>query len=165
MIFDLAILETGSGGDLQLVGNDLAVVNGIENMPYLAMFGGSKESTVAGQAGVAQNAQSFDWWGNALLMPSTPDTQFNSRVEWILNSVPLTSAGRIQIQNTIIDDLQFMSPAAKIKVTVTITSDDRIDIEIVLSQSVGSQQVQIISFKKMASGDWVIFDFNNDFLI
>ena len=165
MYFDLAIVETGNGGDLQLIGNDLAVVNGIENMPYLAMFGGGKYITPSNNTGLPQTAQSFDWWGNNLLMPSDQAAQFNSTVEEVLNTTPINSAGRVIIQNAIIDDLQFLSPTAKIGVTVSITAPDRIDVEIILTQTVNKQQTVVMSFKKAATGDWVIFDFNNDFLL
>jgi hypothetical protein len=59
-MFDLAIIETGDGGDYQLKGNDLAVVNGSENMPYIAMFGGNIEATLNN---IVQD-QSLDYWGN-----------------------------------------------------------------------------------------------------
>jgi hypothetical protein len=72
---DLAIIETGNGGDLQLVGNDLAMVNGIENMPYLGMFGGNIEESTVNKV---EKLQSFDWWGNNLLMPGNQSIQFNS---------------------------------------------------------------------------------------
>jgi hypothetical protein len=40
---DILLVETGNGGDVIFTGNDLAVINGFENMPYLAMFGGNVE--------------------------------------------------------------------------------------------------------------------------
>ena len=64
-MFDLAVIENGNGGDIQVFGNDLAIVNGIENMPYLGMFGGNLEqSTVDNEV----TEFSLDWWGNDLLM-------------------------------------------------------------------------------------------------
>ena len=41
MGFDLAIIETLNGGDLQKVGNDIGVIYGNENQGYLGMFGGN----------------------------------------------------------------------------------------------------------------------------
>lgn len=40
---DLKLKETGSGGDLIFNGNDLEVVEGFQNMPYLGIYGGNLE--------------------------------------------------------------------------------------------------------------------------
>lgn len=156
MHFDLAIIETGNGGDLQLVANDLAIVNGIENMPYLGMFGGNQEQS---------KEQNLDWWGNNVLMPGNKSTQLNSTVERIINTTPLTSAGRLTIENAIKKDLEFLNDFATIKVTVSVVDTDRIDVNILVNQNLSNQKIITIKFKKPASGDWFILDFNDDFLI
>jgi hypothetical protein len=160
-MFDLAIIETGSGGDLQLLGNDLAVVNGIENMAYLGMFGGNLEqSTVDNEV----NEFSLDWWGNTLLMKSNPSIQMNSIVERTLNSTPLTSAGRLVIENAIKYDLVFLEKiiGSQIEVSVSIISDDRIDVTLRIN-FLKETRVTVIKFKKQSDGDFSIFDFNQDF--
>lgn len=162
MSFDIAVIETGNGGDLQLVGNDLAVVNGIENMPYLAMFGGNKESTVSPSSTISQSDKSFDWWGNNLFMPSNPSQQFNSLCERAINSTALNSAGRITIENKIIADLDFLSKVAKVTVSVTIVATDQINVDIRIKQNQRTQVV-IIKFKKALTGDFSVLDFNSDF--
>ena len=78
---DLLIRETGNGGDLVLKGNDLAMVSGAENMPYLSMFGG------------------VNWWGNDLLLGEDIDLQFNSESEAAINDISLNSAGRVALEN------------------------------------------------------------------
>lgn len=162
MGFDLAVIETGNGGDLQMVGNDLAVVNGIENMPYLAMFGGNKESSVSPSSTIPQSDKSFDWWGNNLLMPSSPSQQFNSLCERAINTTPLNSSGRVTIENKIIADLEFLNKVAKITVSVTIVATDQINIDIRVKQNQRTQVV-IIKFKKASTGDFSVLDFNSDF--
>lgn len=162
MPFDLALIETDNGGDLQLVGNDLAVINSIENQVYLALFGGNKESTVNPSASSAQNAQSFDCWMNNLLMPSNQSQQFNSLCENLINSTALTSQGRIIIENGIKKDLQYLQPQATITVSVIIVSTDQININITIKEN-QQTQVTIIKFKKAVTGDFSVFDFNSDF--
>jgi hypothetical protein len=165
MGFDIALVETLNGGDIVFNGTDLVVVNNGENQPYLAMFGGNKESTPSNKADVPQNAQSFDFWGNNLFWASDQISQFNSKTERMLNDTELSSAGRMEIQKAMADDLQFLSPGGKVKVTVAITGPERIDASILITLPSGGQQVKIISFKKALTGDWVITDFNNDFLL
>lgn len=161
MAFDLAILETGNGGDLIILGSDLLVVDGIENMPYLGMFGGNVEQTTT----TIRPKDSKDWWGNDLLMKSNQSIQFNSITEKILNTTSLTSAGRIVIENAIKKDLEFLSPQATIKVTVTIEATDRININIQVAIEDGEVKVIVLNFIKQGDGDWLLEDFNNDFLI
>lgn len=157
---DVAIVETGNGGDLQLLGNDLELVFGYENNPYLAMFGGNIEQSTENKE---VNLQSFDWWANALLMPSNQSIQMNSIVERTINSTPLTSSGRVLIENAIKKDLEFMSDFAKVEVSVTIVSTDRINVKIIVKQSDASQKITIVNFRKTTDGDFFILDFNNDF--
>jgi hypothetical protein len=160
MSWDLSIIETGNGGDLQLNGNDLAVVFGIENMPYLGMFGGNVEQSTTTE----KLSDAKDWWGNDLLMKSNPSIQFNSVVERTLNNTGLTSSGRVTIEEAIKKDLEFLAPQADIKVTVTITATDRIDINIRIGID-AVVKVVTANFKKISDGDWVISEFNDDFYL
>lgn len=161
MAFDLSITEKdGNSGDLQLNGNDLGVAIGIENMPYLGMFGGNVEQVTTTDL----VADSKDWWGNNLLMKSNQSTQFNSTVEKTFKSTALTSAGRILIEDAIKNDLQFLSPQAKITVTVTIEATDRININIRIELDT-MVRIMIMNYRKVSDGDFFILDFNNDFYL
>jgi hypothetical protein len=159
-MWDLSIKETGNGGDLEMNGNDFAVVKGIENMPYLGIMGGMVEAVTS----TIKKQDAKDWWGNDLLMKSNPSIQFNSTVERLLNTTALTSAGRLVIEQGIKEDLKFLSEQADIVPTVVIENTDRIRIDIRITIDT---QVKVVSyqFKKIADGDWVIADFNNDFYL
>lgn len=161
-MFDLAIFETGAGGDYMFNGNDLEVVNGTENMPYLAMFGGNVEAST--QNNVVEE-QSQDYWGNTLLMNANQPIQFNSIVERTLKNTPLTSAGRAIIENAIISDLQFIvDMGIPITVQVRIVATDRIDVTLTITYP-SKVNVKVLNFRKHAvSGDFYLFDFNDDFL-
>lgn len=163
MAFDLAIIETGNGGDIKIEGQDVAVVRSIENMPYLAMFGGNVEESTTTKIYVAQ---SFDWWANNLLMLANTAIQMNSTVERTLNTTPLTSAGRVLIENAIKKDLEFFqAEGATVEVTVEIVSTDRINVTLKITQSGSQEKIRVINFKKQSDGDWFILDFNNDFYL
>ena len=164
MGFDLAIIETENGGDLQKVGNDLAVVYGNENQVYLAWFGGNVEQNTEANVTLAD---SKDFWGNGLLFPSQAALQFNSNTERILNTTALTSVGRVKIENAIKSDLKFMSDTGiTITVVVSIVETNKISVELTAIFPVtGNQKVAIINFIKKAGGDFFAIDFNNDFFI
>lgn len=152
MAFDLAIVESENGGELQMVSGDLAVVKGIENMPYLAMFGGNPGFISKNKV---QEEQSFDWWGNNLLMPSEQDIQFNSAFEHAMNTTPLTSSGRITLENAIKRDLKFLQSVAVVEISVIIVATDC--IQIVLKVKLNNDtKVIIVNYKKSADGVLVL---------
>ncbi|MBC7486086.1 MAG: hypothetical protein H7282_04990 [Cytophagaceae bacterium] len=165
---DVALLETLNGGDIQINGNDLALQNSWGNMIYIALFGGNKE---ADTKSIPDNEMDNSWWGNDLLMPNDPAIQFNSKTERILDSVALNSNGRIQIENTVKEDLAFLTIYFIIAVSVTIISTDRIKIEIQVRalDSLPSQYATAIiiwDVKTKSFGDFNFTDFNDqDFFI
>ena len=139
---DLKILETGNGGDLSKKSKDVSVILGLQNMPYLAMFGGNvKESTPKKRF---SNEQAFDYWANNLLFPNDDSLQFNSLTERILNETALTSSGRITIENAVKKDLEFMNPFAKVTASVSIIGLDKIQIYILIQQPNNLQKKEFV---------------------
>lgn len=126
MTRDIKIYETGNGGDIFIAGNDLETVDGFENMPYLAMFGGNVEMTTQ-QVG-DNDEQRFDWWGNSFIPESA--AQMNSLTEKKLITTPVTSQGRILIEQVIRADFKFMEEFANITASVAVLSDDWIGITV-----------------------------------
>lgn len=135
---DLALVETLDGGDLQMLGGDMAKIYGRENQPYIAMFGGNRDKS--------------NYWGNLFI----PDN-YQSETEWTLNNTSLTSSGRLRIESAIKKDLAFLNPDS---ITVTIISDNKVSCLIK-----GDFGQTIINFSKNPGidGDFWEVDFNNDF--
>lgn len=138
---DLKLIESGNGGDLVLLGNDLAMIGGLQNMPYLASWGGNPEQSTAGPKIADQ--QAFDWWGNNLLYPNKSAIQFNSLLEKKLLTVVLSSQGRQEIEQTIKKDLAFMTAFSGVTVDVSIVSNNRIDINIKLQEPNNNQSTEL----------------------
>ena len=139
---DLLLTETGNGGDLVKKPKDLAVVEGFENMIYLAFFGGNVAQDTPTKR--IESAQAFDFWGNNLVLPQDQSRQFNSQTERILHSVPLTSSGRIQILNAVKADLKFMKPFANVASDVVIYQTDKVAIGVKLEQPDNLQAKEFI---------------------
>lgn len=129
---DLKIIETGDGGDAVLLNNDLVLIDGFQNMPYLGMFGGNVEQSTTGT--IEPNEQQFDWWANNLLMQNDYSIQFNSLLEKTLKSVPLTPSGRLEIINVVKDDLSFFKDFSTISIDARIVSVDMIEINIKIQE-------------------------------
>lgn len=125
---DLQVIENaGNGGDLVKKPKDLSVIEGFQNMPYLAMFGGN---TAASTGKRIPSEQAFDWYANSLIFSEDATIQFNSETERALNNTPLTSSGRAIIENAVKADLKFMKAFCQVGVSVTIPETDKVVIGI-----------------------------------
>lgn len=131
---DLRLVDNGSGGEVVRAGRDLKVIEGLENMPYLAICSGNVEASTPFDR--TQVDEDLSWWGNFYL---TPAEQFNSETERTLKSVTLNSAGRQAIQEAVKKDLAFMTDFADVSIVVSIESVDRCSIEITILHP-GSKQ-------------------------
>jgi len=128
-IVDLNIVETNDGGDCVLLSNDVQLISGLQNMPYIGMFGGNVEQSTEGPK---ITEQTFDFWGNFLFHPTEQPIWFNSKTEKMLRDTALNSAGRQQIEEQVKNDLKFMNTFANVSVSVSLISVDKLKIYISL---------------------------------
>ncbi len=139
---DIKIVENGNGGDWELKGNDLAMIDGFQNMPYLAMFGGNVEASTSGPK--IPDEQALDWWGNNLLDANNYSVQMNSELERMLNNVALSSEGRLLIKQAAMKDLQFMTAFSILTVDVSLPLLDRVKIEIKIQEPTNKQSTEFV---------------------
>ena len=110
-MIDLLKQERGDGGETVIRNNDIAMVRGYENQPYLAHFGGG------------------NWIFNDLFLSNSPSAKFAAQTEQALLNNPLTSGGRIVIERAMNDDLEYMVenvPGTTVKITTNIDAVNRI---------------------------------------
>lgn len=166
-VVDILSIETGNGGDMLLKGRDVASAFGWENMVYLALFGGNPAFPTPKTR--PEGEQGFDWWGNQVIAPNDPVSQFNSFTENALNTVALNSSGRVLIEDAVKRDLEFMRAFANLTISVTITGVDRLSIDIKVARPDNLQSEQLIYLWDGVDGSLsladaqLIGDFNNDF--
>ncbi|WP_036384066.1 hypothetical protein [Muricauda sp. MAR_2010_75] len=141
MTTDFNLAENGSGGDITILGNDIAMTETLLQSAYLAMFGGNVESNTSGNE--LENEQRFDWWGNGLFHSQYPNKQFNSNTERALNQTPVTTSGRIEIERAVEMDLAFLKSVAEIDVQVGIVSHNSLSILITMLPY-GNKQEKIL---------------------
>lgn len=125
---DIKVIDEGNGGELVKTAKDLVVISGLQNMIYLALFGGNVSASTPVKRLATEQAS--DWWGNSLFFPDEPGRQFNSLTERTLNSVALTSSGRVRIEEAVKKDLEFMKDFAEVSVSVSIPELDKVMIEV-----------------------------------
>lgn len=126
---DFQLVETGNGGDFNRVGNDIGVVFGFANMPYLAMFGGNVGASTGERI---EGEQDFSYWGNSEIFNESESIQLNSLTEITLMNTPLNSAGLLAIQTAVDTDLEFMQAFADVTTAVTIPTVNTVQIDILL---------------------------------
>lgn len=161
MPFDVLMIETGNGGDIVKNGNDLAMVSGIGNNPYLAIVGGNLEAVTENNP---SGVQSKDYWGNNLIMPGDQSIQFNSITQHTLDITELTSAGRIKIENAFKKDLEYLKDMGfEVEVNAYITATDRLEVIMKFTSEEAFVKVVTFVYKKTTDGDFSLTDFNEDF--
>lgn len=161
--FDLAVGErVGNGGDIEFLKTDLAVIFGMENQTYLALFGGNVEENTPT---ITTTVERNDYWANSLLFRNDLKKQYNSTTERTLNSVPLNSSGRLAIEAAVKYDLKYLQEqGATINVIVTIVNVNEVSINIeTIYPNIDKKRITIITFgRKSDDGDFSPLDFNED---
>lgn len=140
---DLALHETGNGGDIEIRGNDVDTTGSIFNLIYMGLFGGNPAASTTGEE--LETEQRQDWWANGLLFQDEPNIQMNSTLEQVLKEVALNSSGRLKIEEAVKSDLKFLDEIAEISVETEITDIDKIQITI-LAQEPDNIQEQAFVF-------------------
>jgi len=140
---DISIYESGSGGEIVIAGNDIALAEVLLQQAYLCMFGGNTEADTTGNEidGVAR----YDWWANSLIFANDPAKQFNSQTERALANNALNAAGRLNILAAVNADLQNFNSIANITTNVVILSTNTVMIQVQL-QMPGNSQNKTLQF-------------------
>lgn len=123
---DILIYESGDGGELALIGGDLAMGETLYFQVYLALFGGNVEENT--KTRYLLNEERFDYWANTLIWKDSPTRQFNSNTERTLKEVALNSAGRLKVIQAVESDLSYLSNLLNSDVDAQIISVNKIRI-------------------------------------
>lgn len=133
---DLNLFESGNGGELAILSNDLSLSESLYTIIYISLFGGNVEASTLGNE--IESEQRFDYWANGLLNKSNQSKQLNSRIEKELLNNAINSAGRLKIKSAIEEDLSFLKKIVNLDINVVILSQNRLEISIYLD-SIGNQ--------------------------
>lgn len=123
---DSVTFDAGSGASgfsIEVLSGIVTMTQFFETAAMLSLFGGNRKDD-----GSPDNPESY--WGN--LLESDPDFRYVSRTQNLLESLPLTSASLLQIQEAAELDLAwFISKriANSIIVEVTIPAQNRVQID------------------------------------
>ena len=129
-IQDILIYESGDGGEMKLKNDDLETVSSITNSFYLALF----------------SSKTSGWWGNSELLA---DNTFDSSFERTLDSVSLSSSGLKQLEQSALEDLNFLKIYGEISVFASVLDLNKISLKINFKEPSGSEKIVKFVFDKL----------------
>lgn len=141
MTKDILLFESGRGGDMKILNNDLSLTENLFQQIYLSLFGGNIESNTKGNELLSQERK--DYWANELFYRNDKNKQWNSNTERALRDSVLNSSGRLEILRAIEKDLDYLKSIVDVKVEVQITDVNRVNINITIS-GLENQQERIL---------------------
>lgn len=122
-MIDILITESGDGGDLSLINNDLVASENFESMIYLALFGGNIQSD--------NGEQNNDWWANSIV-PS--ENSIESNFEKTINQIVINSSGISKLEEAAKKDLEFLKKYANYSLEIKILKKDSLSLYITISK-------------------------------
>ena len=125
---DILLYETGGGGDLAILSNDLVMAEALYQQVYLALFGGNVEDDTRQK--YTESEERFDYWGNSLVWNETVTRQFNSKTERALLNNPINSSGRLAIIQAVTEDLRYLTSLLTYSVDVSILGINSLKITV-----------------------------------
>ena len=140
---DIALYETGNGGDFFLNNGDLSSVEILIQQVYISLFGGNVEDSTKGNE--IEGQKRFDWWANSLIFKNEITRQFNSETERVLNKAVLNSSGRNEIEQAVENDLETLSKIVDFTVKVLIQSEKKVLIIVALKQ-IKNKEDKVLQF-------------------
>lgn len=118
-ITDIAIHESGNGGDLSLTNNDLTTISGLTNQIYLALFGGNINNDIG--------EQYEDYWANEFI---NEENKYISTFEKTLLEVAITSNGLQKLKQAAENDLNYLKKYADITISISIVSKELLSLHV-----------------------------------
>lgn len=125
---DISIYTGPNGGEIEIVNNDLVLSESLFNQVYLALFGGNIEASTRGDEPF--NEERHDYWQNSLFNSESPAKQMNSETERLLSKLVLNSSARLQLIQTVKNDLDFLKSFVKYTVDVSFENTNIVKIMI-----------------------------------
>lgn len=134
---DILLYESGDGGEMAILSNDLELGETLYQQVYLSLFGGNLKANTRIDNLISEEL--FDWWGNSLFFSENPSKQFNSKTERTLDNVALNSSGRLVILQAVKDDLSYLSELLNYNVDVELFGVNKIRIIINFTQKTNQE--------------------------
>lgn len=151
---DISIYESGDGGELAIIADDLLLGESFFNQIYLSLFGGNYDQST--KQSYLPTEEREDWWGNSLLFSEDTISQFNSETERALNEYPLNNLGRLRLIEAVSNDLKHLNDIANIEVDVNFFNDNKVKIIINFSAKANDEEKTMTLIYSNVSNEVII---------
>lgn len=132
-IADVLLFHTVDGGEIEFIGGEPTMSDGLETSAYLSLFGGNDDD--ANLDGTAH----LQWWGN--LGENDGSKHYRSETQYLLKSLPATSANLRRLEDAVKRDLSWMLSefAKNVSCGVSIPALNRAQIELGIEVKSGTK--------------------------
>lgn len=123
---DVKLFQTIDDGNITIEDGITEMSGGIETATYLALFGGNEQDD-------GRDDNPNNWWGN--VGENEPARQYRSETQYILRSLPATTANLGRLEDAAIRDLQFFldeNIASSVSVVASIPGLNKIKLTIAI---------------------------------
>lgn len=138
---DINLHESGNGGEMSIVANDLLIGETLFQQVYLALFGGNIEAVTRGDEVIGQ--ERFDYWANSLFFADNQTRQWNSETEKFITNMPFTTSNRLKLIEYAKIDLSYLNTLVNYSVDVAFESSNRVVIIVNFTEK-GSQEDRVL---------------------
>lgn len=121
---DVLLRVTPDGGEIDVVGGQVTMDDGLQTAVYLSLFGGNDEDDGT------QATERLQWWGN--VSEQDPSRQYRSRTQAVLRGMPAIPANLKRVEDAAVRDLDWMmvDVAETLVVTATMPGRNRVRVRV-----------------------------------
>lgn len=121
---DVLLRPTEDGGEIQFIGGEPTLSDGLESAAFLSLFGGNERDS--GDA----EGERFQWWAN--FEEPVADRRLRSKTQSLLKALSAVPYNLTRIEDAAKSDLSWMEAelGAKVTVSASIPDLDRVLLEV-----------------------------------
>lgn len=139
---DVKLYQTNNDGEIDIKNGIVTMSSGIETTVYLSLFGGNENDDGSSQSNLF-------WWGN-LTESSLIARQYRSKTQYLLRSLPFSTANLLNLEDGIKGDLAWMLEKQLISsLEITLQVPYINELKIILDIIAQGQDFQIIFLEKL----------------
>ena len=133
---DVLFRQTPNGGEIEFVGGQAVMSEGLETAVYLSLFGGNEEDS-GGDATIAKQ-----WWGNLIVTEAAQ--RLRSETQYLLRSLASIPANLRRVEDAVGRDLAWMVQTGLATTVETSARMPRINwIEIRIAIVIDGQEFEV----------------------
>jgi len=131
-MIDYVLYESFDGGSKFFYNKkkDIQTTHSLFTYVYTLILGGNVEASTTGAEQPREKRS--DFWGNSAFYQNSPEKWLNSSFEKAINTIELSTVGRVKLEQSLNDDLKRLKIYGNLNATVLISGPNRIIANIAL---------------------------------